>query len=256
MTRTIAPVADAVVPTRRLLLVRHGLPDYTGRKSGDVWPGPPLSALGRVQAAQAAAIVADFSPPAIYTSPLTRCVDTARIVGAARGIRPRIDPDLREWHRAESLYDVSVRLARWLAHWLRRDEPCAVVVSHASPLLAIIRSALYVPHVAWHKAGYPDALNVSSVDQLEVSMASVFQLVIGPDRVSVRRLLHPTPRIQHASKGRRLTRLPRPVPGHGENQELCRRNVLSIVGGHVARPGAEAHVHGARGSEIAPRCDS
>jgi broad specificity phosphatase PhoE len=223
-----------VSPARRLLLVRHGLPDYRDKRSGDLWPGPPLAAFGHQQAAQAAAIVARQAPTSVRTSPMTRCFETACIVGRACGLKPRVDPDLCEWHRSESLYEVSVRLTRWLVRWLRGGERCAVAVSHASPLLAVIRSALYLPHLRWHKPGRPDTLEVSSAERLEVSMASVFELVFERDAVTARLLLHPTPRTLHAPNGRLLDRLPRPIVGCGENHTVSRRNAVAIIGGSIA----------------------
>lgn len=215
---------------RRLLLVRHGLPDYRDGKAMDIWPGPLLSETGRRQAAQAAEVVRPFGPVAVYSSPLVRAVQTAECVGGRIGCVVRCAGDLREWHRTERLYEVSVRLGRWLVRWLRGGEGCAVVVSHASPLLALLRSALYLPHVAWHKPGCPDCLEVSSGDRFEVSMASVFELEFGRCRVAARCLFHPEPRMQHCAWGRPIVRLPRPVLGHGENRVLRRANWLALVG--------------------------
>ncbi|MBK9129356.1 MAG: histidine phosphatase family protein [Phycisphaerales bacterium] len=216
---------------RRLLLVRHGLPDYRGGHAGDLWPGPPLSPIGRIQAAQAAEVIAPLEPLTVYASPLARTWQTAEIIARTLGQRPRAAPDLREWHRCESLHEVAVRLSRWLVAWLRSDEPCAVAVSHASPLLAVLRSALYLPHAKWHRTGQPNHLEVSSADRFEVSMASVFELTIERDRVAARCLFHPTPRVQHAVRGGHVVRLPRPVVGHGEATECVRPGLLHLVGG-------------------------
>ena len=227
MNATAMPAAR---PTRRLLLVRHGLPDYRGGQPGDLWPGPPLSDTGRAQATQAAPILRPFKPSVVHTSPLARTQQTAELLAGPLGCRIRADSDLCEWNRTERLHEVSVRLTRWLVRWLRDGEPCAVAVSHASPILAILRSALYLPHVAWHKTGFPDALEVSSADRFEVSMASVFELAIDPGRVTARCLFHPRPRILHARPGCILEHLPRPVPGHGENVLVERPNWLRLIG--------------------------
>lgn len=151
---------------RRLLLVRHGLPDYRGGQSGDEPPGPPPSATAYRQAAQAAATLRAFAVAMIYSSPLARAAQTAETIQRTLGAAVRVDAELREWHRTESLYEVSVRMARWLVGWLRGGEPCAVAVSHASPLLALLRSALYLPHVGWWKPGQPEALELSSGDRV------------------------------------------------------------------------------------------
>jgi broad specificity phosphatase PhoE len=219
-----------VTGPRRLLLVRHGLPDYRVRQPADDWPGPPLSSTGFDQARQAGEKLAQFGVCAVYTSPLSRTWQTAEVLADRLEVPLRVDGELREWHRTERLHEVGVRLTRWLVTWLRAGEPCAVVVSHASPLLAMIRSALYLPHVSWHKAGHPDVLELSSGDRLEVSMASVFEIVFEPAAVTVRRLLHPRPRILYEYDGFRQTAPPRPVPGDGENREIRRPNFLRVSG--------------------------
>ncbi len=215
---------------RRLLLVRHGLPDYRGSQAGDEFPGPPLSEIGRSQAAQAAAIVAAFHPLRLYSSPLVRAHQTAELIGQQLRLPVRVDGDLREWQHTEHLYEVSVRLTRWLVHWLRGDEPCAVVVSHASPLLAILRSALYLPHVRWHKSGAAEVLELSSADRFEVSMASVFEVLFEPRTVVARCVFHPRPRIHHFRAGLARPGLPWPVPGGREGPVVRRANWLHIVG--------------------------
>ena len=223
-------MTDDPTNTRRLLLVRHGLPDYRDGKAGDEPPGPPLSDIGRQQAAQAAAVLRLFAPVRIYTSPLARTRQTAERIQQTLRRPLLIDGELGEWHRTERLYEVTVRLTRWLVHWLRGDEPCAVVVSHASPLLAILRSALYLPHVGWHKRGFPGVLEISTADRFEVSMGAVFELLIEPEHVTARCLFHPQPRVHHALYRVRYERLPRPVPGTGENRYLRRPNWLRLVG--------------------------
>jgi hypothetical protein len=105
-----------------------------------------------------------------------------------------------------------------------------VVVSHASPLLALLRSALYLPHVGWHVTGHPEQMELSSGDRFEVSMASVFELTIEPRVVTARCLFHPSPRVMAVTNGRIVSSLPRPVPGHGETHELRRTNWLHLLG--------------------------
>lgn len=215
---------------RRLLLVRHGLPDYRVACRADEWPGPPLSETGFRQAQQAAAVLAPFGIERIHTSPLARARQTAERIGQLIAVPVCVAGELREWHRAEGLSEVGVRLTRWLIGWLRGGERCAVAVSHASPLLAILRSALYLPHVSWHKAGHPGCLELSSADRLEVSMASVFEVVVEPRLVTVRRILHPRPRVLYEYRGVRQERLPRPIIGSGENRVVRRPNLLHLLG--------------------------
>lgn len=215
---------------RTLLLVRHGLPDYRGGKSGDEPPGPPLSPAGWSQAVQAAGAVRPFRPERIHASPLARTWQTAVCLGRGLGVPVRCAGELREWHRTEGLYEVSVRLARWLTGWLRGPERCAVVVSHASPLLAILRAALYLPHVGWWRRGHPELPELASCDRLEITMASVFELRVEPQAVTAREVFHPRPRVHHLRGGAVQPRPPYPVPGSGGCGLVQRMNWLHLVG--------------------------
>ena len=217
---------------RRLLLVRHGLPDYRFRGAGDEPPGPPLSEIGRVQIGQAPPVLQRCGPAVIHTSLLARALQSAEIIGHALGLPVKVDSDLKEWHRTERLYQVSERSARWLRQWLAGDEPCALVVGHASPLLAIIRSALYLPHFGWWRAGDPDDLVIGTCDRFEVSMGSVFELTFEPRYVSARCLFHPEPRILCLRHGRPLRSAPRGTIG-GENRYLRRPNPAHLIGYHA-----------------------
>lgn len=81
-----------------LLLVRHGETEdnVAGRMSG--WRDVPLTATGRRQARRLAAhLAAEFSIDAVYTSPLSRAMATARHIGREVGLDPIPLDDLREW---------------------------------------------------------------------------------------------------------------------------------------------------------------
>ncbi|MBL8877481.1 MAG: histidine phosphatase family protein [Phycisphaerales bacterium] len=207
---------------RRLILIRHGLPDYRGGKRTDEQPGPPLSDIGRIQAAQAAEVVANFAPRTIYASPLARTRQTAEIVARPMGLPVRVEPDLTEWHRTNRIYQVNERNTRFLMRWLRGDERCTAAVSHASPLLSILRAALFLPHYGWTR--------ISTSDRFEVSMASVFELVFTPREVVARCVFHPSPRIMELRKSLVVSRYARPISGHGENSSLTRPNWGRLIG--------------------------
>lgn len=214
---------------RRLLLVRHGLPDYRMVKRGDEPPGPVLSEVGRDQAFGAVAVLAPYRPAALYSSPLSRAVHTAEILAKGLGLTVRIDAELGEWRRCECLYDVSQRSGRWLRRWLVGRESCAVVVGHASPLLALLREGLYLPHSSWWRSGDPQRLVLDTCDRFEVSMGSVFELLFEPRCISGRCLHHPVPRISHFRGGRVVGAFPRPAM-HGEGRSVERHNIAALVG--------------------------
>jgi probable phosphoglycerate mutase len=183
--RALSTVASAGAPTR-LLLVRHGATGHTaaGRYSGR--GEIPLSAEGAAQAdAVAARIAGEFGAVvAVATSPLRRCRDTAGPVAAACGLASTVEPDLAEcdfgrwegltfgaaasaWpaeHAAwlvstavappggESFDAVAARVGRFVEN-ARRQSPGGnvVVVSHASPLKLVLRSALGAGAEALHR---------------------------------------------------------------------------------------------------------
>ncbi len=81
----------------RLLLLRHGQTTANVHGALDTaFPGRPLTALGRAQAAAVPAALADEDVAAVYTSNLTRTRRTAEPLRAARGLRVGIRPGLAE----------------------------------------------------------------------------------------------------------------------------------------------------------------
>jgi probable phosphoglycerate mutase len=83
----------------RLFLVRHGETDWaaSGRHTG--WTDIPLNDRGRRQAAQLAERLTGESFDRVFSSPLSRALETCRLVGL--GDRVIVDPDLREWDYGE-----------------------------------------------------------------------------------------------------------------------------------------------------------
>jgi probable phosphoglycerate mutase len=84
------------VDTTRLYLVRHGATQRTAedRFSGTV--GVELSEEGRHQAGRLAERLSDEGISAVYSSPLSRAVETARIVAHGCRVEPILRDGLRE----------------------------------------------------------------------------------------------------------------------------------------------------------------
>jgi broad specificity phosphatase PhoE len=105
-----------------ILLARHGETDWNreGRFQGHA--DPPLNETGRAQAAELAAELKDVELAAIYSSPLRRALETARMVAAEHGLEPIPVDALREvdvgsWQgltRAEIEAQFPEQFARWL----------------------------------------------------------------------------------------------------------------------------------------------
>ena len=217
---------------RRLLLVRHGLPDYAARKCGDEPPGPPLSELGRVQIRQLIPLFSNMSIDRLYCySPLARARHSAEIIARALSPRPgrqfgsegvAIAPSgsmkLTSVARAGFAAGFAAEIrARWFS-------------DTASPLLSIIRSALYLPQFPWWHAGDSSRLVLNTCDRFEVSMGSLFELEFARDRVTAKCLHHPEPRMVHKVRGRRpLRSFLRPVQTV-ESTEFVRPDYTALIG--------------------------
>ncbi len=92
-----------------VVLVRHGQTPMTvaGEYSGSSEPGPSLNATGRVEAAQAADIVAQIGrtlwielprPTVLIASPMVRTQETAQAISRRTGLEIRTDPAFAEVH--------------------------------------------------------------------------------------------------------------------------------------------------------------
>lgn len=217
---------------RRLLLMRHGKPDYTLKKRTDEVPGPPLSSLGWEMVREAIPVLRERAPGIIYASPLARTLHSAQCLQRGLQLNLKLDNELREWHRTERLSDVGTRGARWLGQWLRSErdvDHCAIVVGHASPLLGIIRSALYVPHASWWHKSDPTRLVLNTVDRFELAMAGIIELRIDREFVEAEHIHDPSYRIVSHYRGRFFHRFPRPT-GNGAGKTIRRPSFPPALG--------------------------
>lgn len=82
-----------------IYLARHGETDDNARRVVQGWTDTPLNDRGREQARELAERVAGLEVKAVWTSQLARAAETARIVGDALGIEPRVDERLAESRR-------------------------------------------------------------------------------------------------------------------------------------------------------------
>ena len=106
-----------------IYLARHGESDWNAANRFQGHSDRPLTELGRKQAHALADLVADKRVEAIYSSPLMRALETARIVAARTGVEVTTRDDLREvdtgsWSglsRAEVQKRFPDGFARWIS---------------------------------------------------------------------------------------------------------------------------------------------
>ena len=83
------------MPTR-IYLVRHGATELTAEDRFAGSTVVSLSAAGRTQVAARAQRLRCDNLDAVYTSPMQRTMETARLIAAPHGLEPIAEPDLRE----------------------------------------------------------------------------------------------------------------------------------------------------------------
>lgn len=130
-----------------LVLWRHGQTAYNAQQRFQGQTDIPLNDIGRDQAALAARYLAALEPDAIFSSDLSRAVETASTLARLTGLSVKLDPDLRErgggsW---EGLTNPQIRerYPEAYASWLPPDgEPVAEVIDRASGALCRIADAM------------------------------------------------------------------------------------------------------------------
>ena len=122
-------------------LARHAAPALGWPAPYNVFPGPPLSDLGRRQAAELAGFLAAQGVKAVYASPFARAQETAEAIAARIGCRPVLWPDLSEGAPGEAEDALRTRVLRgWQTiREIEQAGPVAIV-THGSPVKAILHS--------------------------------------------------------------------------------------------------------------------
>jgi probable phosphoglycerate mutase len=130
--------------TTRVYLVRHGATQMTAENRFSGTTGAELSDEGRHQAARLGERLQDDGISAVYTSALSRAIDTARIIAGACGVQPVVNDGLREIsHGAwEGLtrHEVEDRYPGEYAAW--EEDPFTFAPDGAESGVAVLARAL------------------------------------------------------------------------------------------------------------------
>jgi broad specificity phosphatase PhoE len=158
------------VPTT-IVLVRHGETDWNRERRFQGHADTPLNEAGRLQALELADTLRDERLAAIYTSPLQRASETARIVADELGLEARALEAMREidvgdwqgmtvdevkarfpdradvawrsgWENGETHEELAERVVPALLDLGRRHpDDRVLVVTHAGPIRAALTAA-------------------------------------------------------------------------------------------------------------------
>ena len=161
----------------RLLLIRHALNDWVGKRVAGWTPGVSLNEKGREQAALLAEWLEPVPLEAIYSSPLERAVETAEPIARSHGLKMEVTESIGESHYgeldgkpveeifkselweqwlrhpsrtrfpgAETTYEVQVRVVAALEQILQdHPEGNIAVVSHADPIRVTVAHYIGLP---------------------------------------------------------------------------------------------------------------
>jgi broad specificity phosphatase PhoE len=130
----------------RLFLVRHGATTATEEDRFSGSSGAELSDLGRWQAARLGERLSQQGLTAAYSSPLSRALDTARIIGDCCGLDPTTRDELREighghWEGLKRK-DVEAQFASEYAAW--ESDPFTFAPEGGESGLGVLARALPV----------------------------------------------------------------------------------------------------------------
>lgn len=121
-----------------LFLIRHGEPIRDSSIPYTTLPGPNLAERGRVEAAQAAAFLADKGIEQLFVSPFARAAQTAAVIVEQLGIAHTITPLVQEHGPQEQFAQVRARIAELIAAADDSPHRRVGIVAHGSPIRAAL----------------------------------------------------------------------------------------------------------------------
>jgi glucosyl-3-phosphoglycerate phosphatase len=149
-----------VPETRTLVVVRHGETDWNAEERAQGHADVPLNAVGHAQADVVAPVLAELDPSRLWSSDLTRALQTAEHIAGATGLPVEPDARLREYDvgrrsgltRVEFAATFPREYAAWLAndssHLVPGEESSAQVHARVVPALRDCLAAL-----SWGQTG-------------------------------------------------------------------------------------------------------
>ncbi|MGH2691992.1 MAG: MSMEG_4193 family putative phosphomutase [Actinomycetota bacterium] len=190
-----------------LLLIRHAVTAMTGKRLYGRSEGIGLSEEGREQAAALARRMTEVPLDALYSSPLDRCLETARLISEASGLELQLlegvlEIDYGDWTGRtfmslrrtklwKEFHGATPSIPRFpggetLAEAQRRAVAAidGVVQRHPRGTIAVVTHGDVVALVLAHYAG----IHVDLFQRLEVTPASVTAVGLGGGAPRIRRV--------------------------------------------------------------------
>ncbi|HVE98207.1 MAG TPA: histidine phosphatase family protein [Mycobacteriales bacterium] len=177
-----------------VLLVRHGLTAMTGPVLAGWTPDVHLDDRGTAQAAALGARLADVPLAAVVSSPLDRCLETARAVLGERSLPLRTDDRLGECRYGDWTGQELKRLAKDPLWKVVQAHPSAVTFPGGEALrdvqaraVAAIRevNAELGPDTAWVACSHGDVIKAVVADALGLHLDLFQRIQVDPCSLTV-----------------------------------------------------------------------
>jgi len=110
------------VSGHEVVIVRHGETAWSRAQRHTGRTDQPLTDHGRVEARELAAVLRSRTFAAVFSSPLQRALDTAKLAGY--GERAAVDPDLQEWDYGEYEGMTSAEIRATRPGWVLWQDGC------------------------------------------------------------------------------------------------------------------------------------
>ena len=174
-------------------LLRHGVTSHTGHRLTGWMPDVALTDEGRAQAEAAGSILASVPLKAIYSSPITRTLQTAEIVAAPHRLPVRTRPALGEvqygkWTNRTFKSLRRVKLWGTLHHWpsgvrFPGGETLLEVQARAMTELEVLRGRHPKDHILC--VSHADVLKLVVAHSLGVPLDLFGRIEISPASITV-----------------------------------------------------------------------
>lgn len=136
-------------------LVRHATPDWS--RTDLIYylpPGPPLTEQGRMEAQALGDFLSRLEIARVYSSPLERCLQTARIAAGVARKPWQVAPGLAEWRPGETEEDIKKRFvpALYDAISTTKETGATVLVTHGGPIgVLLLELGMDLPTLYTHR---------------------------------------------------------------------------------------------------------
>jgi probable phosphoglycerate mutase len=186
-----------------LFFVRHGVTAHTGHKLSGLMEGIDLTEEGRAQAAATAESLTKVKFKALYSSPLERCYQTAKIIGERLSLEVESTEQLGEVDYGKWTNRTMRSLMKTKLWEVVQRQPSAVRFPEGETLRDVqARSVNEVERLAAKHRGqviccvtHADVIRVVFAHYLGVHLDLYQRLMVGPASVSVLSLGEGGPRV-------------------------------------------------------------